>query len=153
MKRYFLLTCVFTLFYIASYAQDSKGIVEEHKSELISRLQKQRMLMGSNMPSGGGFENIGNKPGVPLKTGRKVTARGYRVQIYSGSSRSEAYGAQARFKKVYQDLNTYLSYEQPNYRVKVGDFTSRSQAQALMNQLRKNFSAVFIFTETVNIEY
>ena len=153
MKRYFLLTCFFSLFYIASYAQDSKGIVEEHKSELISRLQKQRMLMGSNMPSGGSFENSGNKPGVPLKTGRKVTARGYRVQIYSGSSRSEAYGAQARFKKVYQDLNTYLSYEQPNYRVKVGDFTSRSQAQALMNQLRKNFSAVFIFTETVNIEY
>ncbi|MFC6103179.1 SPOR domain-containing protein [Olivibacter domesticus] len=153
MKRYFLLTCFFSLLSIASYAQDSYGIVEEHKSALIGRLQKQRMLMGSSMPNGGSPENSSNKPGVPEKTGRKVTARGYRVQIYSGSSRSEAYDAQARFKKVYQDLNTYLGYEQPNYRVKVGDFTSRSQAQALMNQLRKNFSAVFIFTETVNIEY
>lgn len=154
MKRYFLLTCFFSLFYIASFAQDGKGIVEEHKSELIGRLQKQRASLGSTLPSGefSGEANA-NKPGTPMKTGRKVTARGYRVQVYSGSNRNEAYGAQARFKKIYQDLNTYLSYEQPNYRVKVGDFTSRSQAQALANQLKKNFNAVFIFTETVNVEY
>lgn len=149
MNRYFLLTCFFILCGLVASAQDEKGVVEEYKSPLIERLQKERALLGSNLNAKGET----TKPGVPLNTGREVTGRGYRVQIYSGSDRKDAYGAQARFKQIYKDLNTYISYEQPNYRVKVGDFTSRSQAQALMNQLKRDFNTVFIFTETINIEH
>lgn len=133
-----------------AYAQDDKGLIEEYKSPLIERLQKERMLLTTNPNYAG---EASNKPGVPLKTGRKVTGRGYRVQIFSGSNRNDAYSAQAKFKQIYKDINTYLSYEQPNYRVKVGDFTSQSQAQALMNQLKRDFNTVFIFTETIQIEY
>jgi len=149
MNRYFLLTCFFILCGLVANAQEENGVVEEHKSALIERLQKERALLGSNLNTKGET----TRPGMPLNTGRKVTGRGYRVQIYSGSNRTDAYGAQARFKQIYKDLNTYVSYEQPNYRVKVGDFTSRSQAQALMNQLKRDFNTVFIFTETINIEY
>jgi len=152
MKKHFLLIGIFSLVGFASaYAQDGKGVIEEHKSPLIERLQKERTLITSNANLSGAAE--ANKPGVPIKTGRKVTGRGYRVQIFSGSNRTEAYSAQARFKQIYKDINTYLSYEQPNYRVKVGDFTNRSQAQALTNQLKRDFNTVFIFTETIQIEY
>ena len=149
MNKYFLLTVFFGLSFTVVCAQKPKGMVEEYKSPLIERLQKERMLFGSTLSDA----KDANKPGVPLKTGRKVAGRGYRVQIYSGTERSAAYEAQARFKRIYKDLNTYVSYEQPNYRVKVCDFTNRSQAQALMNQLKKDFGAVFIFTETIQIEY
>jgi len=148
MNKYFLLTVFFGLTSTVVCAQKQKGVVEEYKSPLIERLQQERMLLGSTLGT-----KEANKPGVPLKTGRKVTGRGYRVQIYSGTERSNAYAAQAKFKQIYKDLSTYISYEQPNYRVKVGDFTNRTHAQALMNQLKKDFNAVFIFTETINIEY
>ncbi|QNL50646.1 SPOR domain-containing protein [Olivibacter sp. SDN3] len=151
MNKYFLLTCFFCLSLLAVSAQDKKGILEEHKSTLIERLQQERTVFGNAETATG--EGEGTRPGVPVKTGQKVTANGYRVQIYSGTNRSDAYAAQAKFKHIYKDLNTYLGYEQPNYRVKVGDFTNRSHAQALMNQLKKSFNSVFIFTETVNLEY
>lgn len=154
MKKYFLLIVILSLasFVSANAQEEGKGLIEEYKSPLIERLQKERMLLATNPNLSGAGEGV-NKPGVPLKTGRKVTGRGYRVQIFSGSNRNDAYSAQARFKQIYKDINTYLSYEQPNYRVKVGDFTSRSHAQALMNQLKRDFNTVFIFTETINIEY
>lgn len=147
--RFLLLIGLISVSFVSRVSAQQYGVVEEHKSALIERLQKERVLLGNNVGSSG----EANKPGVPLKTGRKVTARGYRVQIYSGSSRTDAYSAQAKFKQTYKDLNTYVSYEQPNYRVKVGDFTSRNEAQALMNQLKRDYGAVFIFTETITIEY
>jgi len=136
---------------IGRSAAQQYGVVEEHKSPLIERLQKERTLLAQSGALGSGTTSE-KKEGVPLKTGKKVTARGYRVQIYSGTDRSGAYAAQAKFKNMYKDLNTYLSYEQPNYRVKVGDFTNRNQALALMNQLKQQFTAVFIFTEMINLE-
>lgn len=151
MNRFFLLACFFCLSVPGVHAQDKKGLLEEHKSTMIERLQQERMLFGNVETAREEGEEI--KPGVPLKTGQKVTASGYRVQIYSGANRTDAYAAQAKFKQIYKDLNTYVGYEQPNYRVKVGDFTNRNHAQALMNQLKKSFNSVFIFTETVNLEY
>src|SRR5690606_5788178 len=91
------------------------------------------------------------RPEVDKETGTRTTAMGFRVQIYSGSDRTEAYGEQARFKRLYKGIDTYLSYEEPNYRVKVGDFRSKSEAQALMQGLRKQFNNVFVFTEEIYV--
>src|SRR5690606_41728470 len=67
----------------------------------------------------------------------------------SGASRNEAYAEQARFQQLYRDIDTYISYEEPNYRVKVGDFRGRSEATRLMQSLRGQFNNVFIFTEDI----
>jgi len=151
-KRSFFLFGLLLFFCSVKVSAQQYGVVEEHKSPLIERLQKERSLIARGGMLGNTASASEKKEGVPLKTGRKVTARGYRVQIYSGSDRSGAYAAQAKFKEIYKDLNTYLSYEQPNYRVKVGDFTNRSQALSLMNQLKQQFNSVFIFTEMINLE-
>jgi len=92
-----------------------------------------------------------NAEGKPK--GTRGTALGFRVQIYSGPSRNEAYAAQARFQQQYENIATYVSYTQPNYRVKVGDFRSRSEAQAFMREVRKSFPTVFLFTEQVVVYY
>jgi len=118
------------------------GRVEEQKDPLIESLQRLRAAyQGSGMAQNGG------------KRGIKTTAPGFRVQVYSGADRSQAYAEQARFKRIFPNIETYISYEEPNYRVKVGDFTSRSEAQELMNALKKNFTSVFLFSETINVEY
>src|SRR5690606_41446012 len=85
------------------------------------------------------------------ETASRTPTMGFRVKIYSGSDRSEAYAEQARFKQLYKGIDTYLSYEEPNYRVKVGDFRSRNEAQALMQGLRKQFNNVFVFTEEIYV--
>ena len=99
------------------------------------------------------FESNPVDESIERKSGTKGTVLGFRVQIYTGPSRSEAYAAQSKFQRMYSAVSTYVSYTQPNYRVKVGDFRSRSEAQALMRELRKDFTAVFLFTEQVNVIY
>ena len=84
------------------------------------------------------------------KDGTAVAVMGYRVQIFFGPDRKIAYSEQEKFKTYYPELGTYISYTQPNYRLKVGDFSSRADAQKLLNDLRSTFPTLFIFNETIN---
>lgn len=80
----------------------------------------------------------------------RVTAEGYRVQIFSGNDREKAYREQAKFKSQYPSLNTYISYTQPNYKIRVGDFRTRLEAEKFMNQIRDSYPTRFIFQERIN---
>lgn len=72
---------------------------------------------------------------------------GFRVQIYSGSgikSKDEAASAQARFLKAFPDKKAYIIYNAPFWRVRVGDFRSRSEAMAMLNAVKPSFSGSYI---------
>ena len=75
---------------------------------------------------------------------------GYRVQVFFGNDRKIAYFQQAKFKALYPELNAYVTYTQPNYRVKVGDFRTRTEAQQIIAKLRPDFPNLFIFIERIN---
>lgn len=141
--RLLLFSWLMCMLSVGAMAQQ-QGKVEVSKDPLIGLLQKRRVALQ---------DVEAETPQVSEKKGIKTTAPGYRVQIYSGSDRSKAYAEQGKFKRMFADLDTYISYDEPNFRVKVGDFTNRREAQELMNALKKNFSSVFLFPETVNVEY
>jgi len=82
-------------------------------------------------------------------TGNNVTLSGFRVQIFSGLDRQIAYSEQAKFKARYPGINTYISYTQPNYKLRVGDFRTRLEAEKLMNELKKYYTSMFIFSEMI----
>lgn len=141
-KRLFFLGIFFCLFSLSAFAQRGNGKIDVIESPMISILQQKRIEYASEPEHESELK----------KSGTKGTVLGFRVQIYTGPSRSDAYAAQSRFQKMYSDISTYVSYTQPNYRVKVGDFRSKSDAQAIMRELRKDFT-VFLFTEQVNVIY
>lgn len=121
-----------------------RGTVEVEVNPLIHLMQRNRK--GTNITA-----TSPSRPPVDKETATRTTTMGFRVQIYSGSDRSEAYAEQARFKRLYKGIDTYLGYEEPNYRVKVGDFRSRNEAEDLMQGLRKQFNNVFVFTEEIYV--
>ena len=82
-------------------------------------------------------------------TGNNVTLSGFRVQIFSGLDRQVAYSELAKFKARYPGISTYISYTQPNYRLRVGDFRTRLEAEKLMNELKKYYTSMFIFSEMI----
>lgn len=121
-----------------------RGSVEIVQDPLITVLQKFRAgKLGASTST--------TRPTEPVdrSTMTRTTARGFRVQIFLGPSRSDAYAAQARFRQLFNTIDTYIVYDEPNYRVKVGDFRSRSEAEKLMQSLRQQFNNVFIFTEDI----
>jgi len=75
---------------------------------------------------------------------------GYRVQVFYGSDRREVFSQQAKFNGLYPSQNTYITYKQPNYYLRVGDFRTRLDAQRFLNELRPTFPTLFIFREKIN---
>ena len=83
-------------------------------------------------------------------SGNSVTILGFRVQIFSGLGREQAYVEQTRFKSLYPNITSYVSYTQPNYRVWLGDFRTKLEAQKFMNELKKQYTSMFIFADRIN---
>lgn len=135
LSKKLLITGIVTIFSFLSttYAQE-KGRVVEVKDPLIDSLIKRRVELTKGV----------SRDGTPL------VINGFRVQIFSGPDRKQAYDEQAKFKSLYPEHNTYISYTQPNYRVKVGDFRTRLEAQQLIAELKPIFPTTFIFSEKIN---
>jgi len=135
----------FLLFSFVALAQNKKGNLEIVKDPMIDLLQQSRITFNNSLPE--------ESTEVRNEKGTRGTALGFRVQIFSGSNRNEAYAIQARFQQRYEDINTYITYTQPNYRVKVGDFRNRSEAESFMAELRRSYPSVFLFTEQIYVYY
>jgi hypothetical protein len=77
---------------------------------------------------------------------------GFRIQIYVGNVRQEADGAKSYIYQAFPDLNPYVSYSQPTYRVKVGDFMYRSDAEQYLEMIREQYSSAMILADRVDIK-
>lgn len=82
-------------------------------------------------------------------SGNNVTLSGFRVQIFSSLDRALAYSELQKFKTRYPTISSYVSYKQPNYRLRVGDFRTRLEAEKLMNELKMFYNSMFIFSDMI----
>lgn len=67
---------------------------------------------------------------------------GYRVRIYLGSSQSArdaSLHALNTFQRLYPDVPSYRVYESPNFRVLVGNFRTRFEADKFAEAVRHDF--------------
>ena len=129
--------CIFFVLLTASsqaFAQQARGKVEVIKDPLVDSLIARRFEMN-------------NAAGSPVA----FSSYGYRVQIFSGSNRKAAYSAQAKLQDEYPELRTYIIYNEPNFKVRAGDFKTRLEAQKLMQELQASFSSLFIISEKINL--
>ncbi len=83
--------------------------------------------------------------------GSFISIDGFRVQIFSGPERSAAYSEQNRFKSMYPLTGCYITYTQPNYKLRVGDFRTRLEAEKFMNALRPVYKSLFIIPDKINL--
>lgn len=77
---------------------------------------------------------------------------GYRIQIYVGNVRQEADAAKSYVYQVLPDLTPYVSYSQPTYRVKAGDFIYRSDAEQYLETIKAQYSSAVILSDRVEIK-
>jgi septal ring-binding cell division protein DamX len=130
--------CIFfiAIFIPATAQAQTRGTVEVIKDARIDTLAARRA----------GLKATGSTASVIYST----SSYGYRVQIYSGSSRKEAYDVQSRFMNEHPGMRTYIAYTEPNYKVRTGDFRSRLEAERLMQELRGRFTSLFIIEGKIN---
>ena len=83
---------------------------------------------------------------------RTGTTPGYTIQVYSGTSREEASSAKAKVYRILPEARPETKYEQPIYKVRVGEFGDRLEAQATYAELQQEFpqAAVIPFRIKIN---
>lgn len=67
---------------------------------------------------------------------------GYRVQIYSDNNartaKNEARAKERAIAGSYPDLATYVIYDSPYWRLRVGDCRTRTEAEELASELKRH---------------
>lgn len=81
------------------------------------------------------------------------TVNVYTIQIFSSSNRSarsEAQTIKTQAATLFPDWSNYIEYEQPNYKIRVGDFRTRLEADRALVEVKKTFANAFILQPKKN---
>lgn len=76
---------------------------------------------------------------------------GYRVQIFFGDNREEANKLKNEFLRNYSTTGAYIVYQQPNFKLRVGDFKTRLQATEFLMQIQSRFPMAFLVKDNVKL--
>jgi hypothetical protein len=174
MRRYTLLLT------LAILAACGRKEVPQTSSSDINRYQEDLSVVRPSFASETGSQDKVVKPETPwikgdidaplVKTNLDVTdrlevaldtiavrnktiryAQGYRIQIYSGNDRKEAENAKAASYQLFRDVTPYLIYAQPVYRVKVGDFLNRVEAEKYYVGFKARYPSSIVVPDKVDI--
>jgi hypothetical protein len=72
------------------------------------------------------------------------TADLYKIQLDFGS-RSEAMSLRQNFQNTFSEWPSELVYETPNYKVWVGNFSTRLEADIALLKIKRKFSKAMVF--------
>lgn len=125
-----------------SVSGSSVALIADSRIEVLAHYNDAPKSTGSASAAGVKKANL---------TGSIRSGAGYRVIIYSGIDRNKANAAKIDFMRRFPGMRVYMSYAMPQYRVKVGDFSSRSEAAVLYHQLNKVYSPCLIVPDIVEI--
>lgn len=79
-------------------------------------------------------------------------ANGFRIQIYVGNDRKSADDAKIYTYQRYPEIFPYLSYQQPIYKVKIGDFLNRMDAERYYADIKDLYPSAMILPDRVEIK-
>lgn len=68
---------------------------------------------------------------------------GYRVQIYYGEE-TKAKSLQSKFRVTFPEVETFLNYEQPYWKVQVGNYKTTLEADKALLKFSEKFSGLIV---------
>ncbi len=136
MKKFKLYLSVFCfLFSVSCFAQDST-VVSIHNNYSVKQEVKVDELLSK-------YNDYNRK---------KEFANGYRIQIMYTDVRDEVYKSKGAMYKDFPDLASYVEYEQPYYKLRLGDFHSRLEATYYLQQVIVLYPGAFIVKDKIKIK-
>lgn len=76
---------------------------------------------------------------------------GYTIQVYSGTNSEEAKIARGRIYSLVDGFSPSLKYDEPNFKVKVGNYFTRLEAQNDFSKLKSKFPNSIIIPQRIYI--
>jgi len=141
MKKIFLIAAF--LFSLNSFSQDTTlnrssdtSSVIVHKDLRIDLLVKKQIQINEETS----------------REARRV-GKGYRLLVINTNNRDEATAAKTKVYTFFPELKSYLLYQAPFFKLKVGNFKEKKEAEEYQQRLQKYFpKGVFIMNDTIEIK-
>ncbi|MFV0376179.1 MAG: SPOR domain-containing protein [Mangrovibacterium sp.] len=83
---------------------------------------------------------------------RKEGGEGFRLEIFfsSGvSARENAVKVRTEFLRSFPDVPAYMSFQSPNFKVRVGDLRSKSDALQLKERIKQRYPNAFLVQDQI----
>lgn len=128
-----LLFFCFWVFAKVSFANDTIIVHKDARLDVLSAKQIQM-----------------NKHNVMLTSNGQH--KGFRLQVISTNNREEAFRIKADLLAKFPDQKTYALFQSPNFKVRIGNFLKREEAEKFRTQLSKYYPDGVYIVEDI-IEY
>ena len=76
---------------------------------------------------------------------------GYTIQVYSGMKREDALNVKKQLLTTLPEFESELQYSQPNYRVKMGKYYSRLEAEKDYQLVKRYFKAAILVPDKIAV--
>lgn len=121
-------------------------INNHYKSFSIVVLISLFMSLNTNAQEGTVEVNQDSKIDALLRVKKDINASelNYKIQIYSGN-RPGADKAQSEFKSSFSEWKSTKEFETPNYKIWVGNFKTRLEADRALVKIKRKFTNAFYF--------
>ena len=141
-------------------AQDELQVVKVNEDKDF----KKNILERNNLPGLSSDQNGKKRPGelnIVLADERiqvlddyikdnPLDLTGFRIQLVFGN-RNTVNNAKSTFYQNFNEIPLYESYLAPNFRLRVGDFITRLQAESELHKIREVFPSAYIVNDQINI--
>lgn len=77
---------------------------------------------------------------------------GYRILVFVGNNKEEFEKARVYILQNFPNAELYVSYSQPTYRLKMGDFTNKLDAERYSSLIKNRFPNCKIIPESVSLK-
>jgi len=80
--------------------------------------------------------------------------QGYRVQIFFDAGNNSLNKAEAeaeQYQTLFPNDTAYISFTEPYYKVRVGDFRSRLEAEGYMHEILKDYPNAFVIQDIIRL--
>ncbi len=80
--------------------------------------------------------------------------KGYRLQLLSSNDRNQAFKLKYALMNKFPEYKSYVVYQAPYFKVRLGNFMKKEDAEKARKQLAKNFSSgIYIVEDAVEFRH
>ncbi len=130
MKKIFTIA-LFICVAIAAQAQ-ATGTIRVEQQPLIEELLRKHIAYNSRHPQ----------------------IDGYRIRIFrdnSGNARNRSETTANSFSDQFPEVPVYRSYDNPYFKVSVGDFRNKDEAMKVFTRIKRSYPNAYIVAEEINL--
>lgn len=120
-------------------------------------LFRQRLAQGDPLPARVRVVEWGDAAAAVQQASQqsgRIRFRGYRVGIFFDNgefARAKAAAAKAAFEEAYPDVKVYMVYENPYFKVSVGNCVTSEEAIVLLGRIKAHFPGAYLMREEMSV--